>query len=145
MEKTKTIGELIKDYVYKSNYNITDFAAAIAVTRNNVYKIFERNSIDIDLLARISKVLDHNFFEDLANDMDLANLVPESEEERIRQRAITQYLDVVPKIFRKKKIDAQFFMGHGAEFMEDEKLPDCLITPYCISFTKVSHLQIACP
>ena len=34
--------------------------------RSGIYKIFERDNIDIKLLVRISQVLDHDFFEDIS-------------------------------------------------------------------------------
>lgn len=33
--------------------------------RRNIYRIFSKDNIDIKLLAKISEILDHDFFEDL--------------------------------------------------------------------------------
>ena len=46
------------------------FARRINCHRANVYDIFSRPSIDCDLLARISIALNHNFFADLAAEID---------------------------------------------------------------------------
>lgn len=51
------------------------FAKELHCERRNVYRIFERENIDILLLARISRILDHDFFQ------DLSNLLLNSEEE----------------------------------------------------------------
>lgn len=42
---------------------MTWFADRICCTRTHVYKIFDKTSIDTDLLLRISQVLEYNFFE----------------------------------------------------------------------------------
>ena len=42
------------------------FAAQLHCDRRNVYRIFEKENIDIQLLARISTILDHDFFADLS-------------------------------------------------------------------------------
>lgn len=36
--------------------------------RTNAYKILKRNTIDIDLLQRISIILEHDFFKDLSEE-----------------------------------------------------------------------------
>lgn len=41
-------------------------AKKINCDRTNIYKIFQRPSIDTELLARISKALDYDFFLDLS-------------------------------------------------------------------------------
>ncbi len=42
--------------------SVTAFAKKIHTSRRNVYMIFGRATIDTGLLARISKVLGHDFF-----------------------------------------------------------------------------------
>lgn len=46
--------------------NVTWFAAMLHCDRRNVYDIFRRTTIDTQLLAQISIVLEHNFFKDIA-------------------------------------------------------------------------------
>lgn len=45
---------------------VTWFAAKLCCTRTNVYKLFNKQTIDVLLLWRICHVLEHNFFADLA-------------------------------------------------------------------------------
>lgn len=56
------IGKKIKEELYKQNISVSDFAKKISRSRNVVYDIFGRESIDTDLLNRISKVLNYDFF-----------------------------------------------------------------------------------
>ena len=61
MKKDVHIGKLIKLKLSESNLSIADFAEAIHKTRTTVYDIFNRKSIDIDLLVTISEVLQFDF------------------------------------------------------------------------------------
>jgi len=65
MKKTKEIhiGKLIKAQFDNSNMTIVKFAKAINKSRNNVYDIFERSSIDTELLNKIGHVLKYDFFQ----------------------------------------------------------------------------------
>ena len=56
------IGKLIRQKIVERGITVVSFAEQLSCTRINAYKIFERSSIDTDLLVRISKILDYNFF-----------------------------------------------------------------------------------
>jgi len=56
------IGKKIKEEVYKQRISITTFAKRISRSRNVVYDIFERESVDTQLLNKIGKVLSCDFF-----------------------------------------------------------------------------------
>ena len=60
----------IEDVLHQQGRSITWFANQLCCTRGNIYKIFEKNSIDIYLLWRISKTLDHDFFSDLSSKLN---------------------------------------------------------------------------
>lgn len=59
------IGQLIKAVFDESGMTVSDFARQIHLERSTVYSIFERQSVDAFLLARISVVLNHNFLSDV--------------------------------------------------------------------------------
>ncbi len=48
---------------------ISWFARKIGCDRSTVYRIFQKNSIDTQLLKRISVILNHDFFADLSMDI----------------------------------------------------------------------------
>lgn len=56
------IGKKIKEEMYKQNISVSDFAKKINRSRNVVYDIFGRESIDTDLLNKIGKILNCDFF-----------------------------------------------------------------------------------
>lgn len=125
----KTIGTLIEMEVRKQMH-VSEFADKICCQRNNVYDIFRRSKIDIILLKRISEVLNHNFFQDLANDLGLIDV----DEEAAKDKAIAQFYKVVPTILREMGKDDTII----SESLPDE--PDCLVPDfilpnYIISFT----------
>lgn len=129
MEKKQTIGELIELEVRKQ-MSITQFADAIYCQRNNVYDIFRRSKIDIILLKRISEVLNHNFFQDLANDLGLIDV----DEEAAKDKAIAQFYKVVPTILREMGKDDTIISGSLPD-EPDCPVPDFLLPSYIISFT----------
>lgn len=52
MDTEKNIGQIIKDILDQRNMTVIEFADKIGMTRNNAYNIFERQSIDTDLLKK---------------------------------------------------------------------------------------------
>ena len=135
------LGELIENEVRKQQIPIVKFADMICCGRNNVYKIFDRSSLHVDQLALISKVLKRNFFEELANDPSLVDIESEDviREMEIR-RAVSQFLEVVPKIVRKLKKQPIISFGRPLEMKEDIDIPDYMLTNYGITFTTGAYL-----
>lgn len=133
--KSKTIGDLINEEVRRQGMPVTKFAKEINCQRNNVYDIFNRSNMDIDLLKRISKVLGVNFFQIIADDLDLVceeadNVNPQE------QKAVSQFLDVVPKLLEKMGKNAAIFMGNPCPSdIDSDCLPDFCLPDYSISFT----------
>ena len=65
MENSKVhIGKLVKSVFDGSGLTVAELARRLHCERTNVYTIFRRRSIDVELLARLSKILDHNFLND---------------------------------------------------------------------------------
>ena len=56
------IGQLIEAELHRQERSVTWFAKKLYCDRTNVYKIFKKQSIDTELLWRISIILDCNFF-----------------------------------------------------------------------------------
>ena len=69
------IGRNIREVMKKRGMSATNLAKAIPCERTNVYNIFERKDIGTKLLWRISKVLDHNFFEDYSKEFEKSKSV----------------------------------------------------------------------
>ena len=56
------IGNLIKQQLEEQGRTVVWFARKLSCSRTNVYKIFEKPSIDTNLLLRISSILNYDFF-----------------------------------------------------------------------------------
>ncbi len=69
-------GQLIKDTIHKQGRTVTWFAAQLCCTRPNVYKIFNKENVDVYLLWRISVILQHDFFKDLSDEFVYKNSFP---------------------------------------------------------------------
>ncbi|GHS89890.1 hypothetical protein FACS1894201_11220 [Bacteroidia bacterium] len=59
------IGEIIQQKVKERKLSVVDFAKAIGHSRDYVYTIYNNQSIDIELLMRISEVLHYDFLSEL--------------------------------------------------------------------------------
>ena len=78
------IGRRIKE-VFDSKpkaYTINWFAAQLHCDRRNIYRIFAKDNIDIILLGRISKILNHDFFIDLSNSLEIDDWRSDNESEK---------------------------------------------------------------
>lgn len=69
------IGAYIKEVFDQGpkTWTVTWFAKQLNYDRRNVYSIFARQSIDTELLMRISRILDHNFFTDIAHMIEVTS------------------------------------------------------------------------
>lgn len=56
------IGLLIRQKLKERKRTIVWLAEKLSCSRTNVYKIFDKRSIDTDYLIRISDILDYDFF-----------------------------------------------------------------------------------
>lgn len=56
------IGTEIRRKLEERHHTVVWLAEKLSYTRANIYKIFDKGSIDTELLLRISEVLDFDFF-----------------------------------------------------------------------------------
>lgn len=56
------IGQKIKEVFETRGITVTEFARRVNKSRENMYSIFSRKTIDTGLLLSISRVLDFDFF-----------------------------------------------------------------------------------
>ena len=71
------IGKLIQEELLAQERSVSWFARKLHLDRSNVYRLFQKNSIDTDLLSRISIILGRNFFEPLSDNIKERNRTPE--------------------------------------------------------------------
>ncbi len=57
------IGHLIHEQLKADRRSVGWLSREIGCTRNHVYKIFNKSSLDSDLIFRISKAMNFNFFQ----------------------------------------------------------------------------------
>ena len=65
------IGSIIKDVLKTKKMDVAEFSKKINYTRGNAYKIFNKKSIDTDLLIKIGKVLGQNLFFNYITDEEI--------------------------------------------------------------------------
>lgn len=64
------IGQLIKEELAAQERSVSWFARKLCIDRSNVYRLFQKNSLDTSLLTRISLVLNKDFFMILSDDIN---------------------------------------------------------------------------
>ena len=71
------IGQLIAEQLKKDERSVSWLARQIPCTRNHVYKILRKPSLDTALLLRISQIMHFNFFQYYAAEIvkDMANRI----------------------------------------------------------------------
>ncbi len=62
------IGSLIRSVLNEKRITVREFAVMANSERTNMYRILDRESIDLSILERYSRILDHNFFQDLSEE-----------------------------------------------------------------------------
>lgn len=136
MSQKKNIGSLIEDEVRRLQIPIVDFAKKINCQRNNVYNIFRRDTIDIIKLKEICRVLNRNFFQEIADNLDLVGNCEETENEKLKQKAVSQFFAVVPNLLSKmNKSCTIVFCQLTNPVYKDCVTPDFGLSPYFITFT----------
>lgn len=58
------VGKMIHDELKRQGRTVNWFAGQIYCEKSNIYKLFNRKSIDLEQLMKISEVLGHNFLRD---------------------------------------------------------------------------------
>lgn len=73
---TLHIGNRIREVLMSQTreHTVTWFAAQLNCDRRNVYDIFSRRNIDVELLLRICRVLDHDFFEEIRGEIGKSDI-----------------------------------------------------------------------
>lgn len=61
------LGERIHEEVKRQGRSVTWLASQLSLERCSLYYTFRQNSIDMELLLRISSILNHNFIQDIAH------------------------------------------------------------------------------
>ena len=65
--KTIHLGNMVKRELKAQGRTVVWLARTINMERSSIYKMFERNTLDVSLLIRISLVMDHDFFQDISD------------------------------------------------------------------------------
>ncbi len=61
------VGPLIEAELRRQERSVSWLARHLSCDRRNVYRIFQKESLDTSLLLRISYILGHDFFADLSD------------------------------------------------------------------------------
>ncbi len=62
------IGQRIKEVLKEKGCSVSWLSKKLCCSRTNIYKVFDKSTIDTGMLSRLSKILEHDFFSDLSDD-----------------------------------------------------------------------------
>lgn len=63
------IGQLIRQKMEERGMTVSSLSRAYGCSRVNMYKIFDKSSIDTAMLLRFSQLLDFNFFQSYSDEL----------------------------------------------------------------------------
>ena len=70
MNENFHMGKIIRAELDRQEHSVSWFARKVQTEYSNCYYIFKRQIVDVDLLIRISVVLQHNFFIEMSEYMN---------------------------------------------------------------------------
>ena len=86
------IGKQIKEVFDEKGFTVAEFARRINKSRENIYSIFNRKTIDTGLLLKISEVLEYDFFKIYTSNTDDAKDIERLKEENRLLREVNTLL-----------------------------------------------------
>ena len=84
-------GEIIKDAVYKSGFSITELAKRMGKSRRWVYLMFENNSVSLDVILQIGKIIHHNFTKEIKDLYPLKKVLIDSSSSQQSDETSNEY------------------------------------------------------
>ena len=99
-----SIGKEIQNQVHIKRMQVTKLARILNTNRNNIYDIYERESIDTDLLCKLCKALDHNFFYLYINDLRLELSQYIEPATKHTPTEISEFIEIITKLRKEKQI-----------------------------------------
>lgn len=101
------IGDKIKHRAKELRIGPTEFAKLINSTKQNIYSIYNRKSLDTQLLEKISTALDYDFFKFYADGKTSSNHKSSS---KSNEHSFLKYLDGKPALdfSEELKLDGNF-------------------------------------
>ncbi|MBR6279357.1 MAG: hypothetical protein IKR41_11485 [Bacteroidales bacterium] len=64
------VGQMIQQRLKQQGQSVTWFAKQLCCNRTNIYNIFKKENVDTELLKHICIILNYNFFQDMADDIN---------------------------------------------------------------------------
>ena len=125
------IGKLIEEEVKRQGLTPNQFAGLISTSRTNVYNYFKKQeNIDLEMLARISKVLHRNFFAEMAAEMaqKLGTATPPATMANLKLKTLnpvfsnkTDGSSIVSTVWAKDREELKFLLKEY--FESDHRIP----------------------
>ena len=106
MNKDKHLGTFIKNKVKEKGITVSEFARRIHCTTRNIYQIYKKNSLDTDLIKRISLALEIDLLSTFnkSSFLKLKNDVQPETIEKYYEKSINRLNSIENKLISDKKL-----------------------------------------
>ena len=69
------LGKKVYLAMLERGMSVEQLAGAIGCTKKNVYKFFQKRSINTDLLLKLSQVVQHDFFAEISRNLQIGDSI----------------------------------------------------------------------
>jgi hypothetical protein len=97
------IGNYLHEYVKKNKVNITWLAGQINTSRRNMMGIFDREDVNTSRLVQISKILKHDFLNDVRKESSLTGVAEDTADYRKENELLREQLQLTEQLLESKQ------------------------------------------
>jgi predicted transcriptional regulator len=97
-------GEIIKIAVYKSGFSISELAKRLGKSRRWMYLMFENNSVSLDIVLQIGKIIHHDF------------------SDTIKELSTSLKVNESPTAYEKEEISTDYWKNKYLKLLEEYNL-----------------------
>jgi hypothetical protein len=98
------IGEEIKKQVHLKKMQVTRLSKILNTNRNNIYDIYTRGGVDTQLLCKLSKALDYNFFHLYVNALRPLLSTHIEPATKHTPTEISEFIEIITKLRNEKQL-----------------------------------------
>ena len=106
MNQNSHLGEYIKNKVKERGLTVSEFARRIHCTRRNIYQIYKKNSLDSNLINRISQALDIDLLSNFnkTSSKNFVNDISTESIDKYYEKSLKRLMNIESKLIKEKKL-----------------------------------------
>jgi len=106
MNQDSHLGAYIKNKVKERGLTVSEFARRIHCTRRNIYQIYKKNSLDSNLINRISQALDIDLLSNFnkTSSKNFVNDISTESIDKYYEKSLKRLMNIESKLIKEKKL-----------------------------------------